>query len=386
MVAKYLGNPDADLPSFVRMGPTGNAGAGYLGPQLRAVQHRPRRPAAVLHRAVPDAPRREQRRGDLLRLHGGGVRARSTRPSRSRATAWPRSGPWRLLRADRVFDITQGVAEAQGPLRRHEFGRGCLLARKLVEAGVPFVEVGQDNYDSHADNFVCHKANMQRPRPGLVGPADDLEERGLLAGHAGRVDGRGGPDAVHQQPRRPRPLHPRVDDRAGRRRHQGRAGLRRTDADGKEVKDNPVSEGDLFATIYTALGINPRVQHYVGTRPDLGDAGRVEADPDAARMMFGARGAPFSGEPQATLCEKNDGRPQVTAGQGRLRLPAKRDSSASSIHACLLLLLPFARLHHRGSRPGNGRRQGDACLDAALGRGLGHRRQLHRPTPGRGGK
>ena len=33
MIAKYLGNPDADLPSFVRMGSTGNAGAGYLGPR-----------------------------------------------------------------------------------------------------------------------------------------------------------------------------------------------------------------------------------------------------------------------------------------------------------------------------------------------------------------
>ena len=40
-----------------------------------------------------------------------------------------------------------------------------------------------------------------------------------------------------------------------------------TDIDGKEVKDNPVSEGDLFATIYTALGIDPRTKHYVGERP-----------------------------------------------------------------------------------------------------------------------
>ena len=40
-----------------------------------------------------------------------------------------------------------------------------------------------------------------------------------------------------------------------------------TDADGKEVKDKPVSEGDLFATIYGTLGIDHRVRHYVGTRP-----------------------------------------------------------------------------------------------------------------------
>ena len=40
-----------------------------------------------------------------------------------------------------------------------------------------------------------------------------------------------------------------------------------SDADGKQVKDNPVSEGDLFATIYSALGINPREKHYHGVRP-----------------------------------------------------------------------------------------------------------------------
>ena len=48
-----------------------------------------------------------------------------------------------------------------------------------------------------------------------------------------------------------------------------------TDADGKDVKDNPVSEGDLFATIYTALGINPRVQALRRHPADLGDAGRA---------------------------------------------------------------------------------------------------------------
>ncbi|HEY7158003.1 MAG TPA: DUF1501 domain-containing protein, partial [Gemmataceae bacterium] len=40
-----------------------------------------------------------------------------------------------------------------------------------------------------------------------------------------------------------------------------------SDLDGKDVKDDAVSEGDLFATIYTALGVNPRAKHYVGQRP-----------------------------------------------------------------------------------------------------------------------
>ncbi len=141
------------------------------------------------------------------------------------------------------------------------------MARKLDEAGVPFVEVGQENYDSHADNFVCHKANMQLLDPAYSGLLTDLSERGLLKdtlviwmGEVGRTPG--------------------INNRAGRD-HFIRAWTTvlagggiiggqvygATDADGKDVKENPVSEGDLFATIYKALGINHRAKHLTGVRP-----------------------------------------------------------------------------------------------------------------------
>ena len=51
-----------------------------------------------------------------------------------------------------------------------------------------------------------------------------------------------------------------------------------TDRDGREVADNPVTEGDLFATIYTALGVNPRARHFVGARP-------IWATPEGARPV-----------------------------------------------------------------------------------------------------
>ncbi len=147
---------------------------------LRAVQHRPRRPAAVLHRrriGTPEA-RAAPRRAAAASWRTSSPR--STRPSRSRATALAKERAWRLLRAKAVFDISKEWPKAKDRYGDTEFGRGCFLARKLVEAGVPFVEVGQDNYDSHADNFVCHKANMQvldpawsalLARPGGARPA-----------------------------------------------------------------------------------------------------------------------------------------------------------------------------------------------------------------------
>jgi uncharacterized protein (DUF1501 family) len=171
------------------------------------------------------------------------------------------------LRAKQVFDISKDWPQARDRYGDTDFGRACFLALKLVEAGVPFVEVGQDNYDSHADNFVCHKANMHVLDPAWASLLEDLQSRGLLhdtlviwMGEVGRT--------------------PTINNRAGRDHFirgwtvvlagcgiKGGQVYGATDLDGKDVKENPVSEGDLFATIYTALGINPRVKHYVGTRP-----------------------------------------------------------------------------------------------------------------------
>jgi hypothetical protein len=265
VVARFLGDPGADLPTFVRMGPTGNAGAGYLGPKYEpfSLDRNGRLPYFTNSYLTPEADRR---RSDLLRaVEKEFAPDHPADPYESHRLAKERA--YRLLRAKPVFDIAKDWEKAKDRYGDTEFGRGCLMARRLVEAGVPFVEVGQDNYDSHADNFVCHKANMRVLDPAWSGLLADLGERGLLKdtlvvwmGEVGRT--------------------PQINNRAGRD-HFVRAwtivlaggGIKggqvygSTDADGKEVKDDPVSEGDLFATIYTALGIDPRAKHYIGPRP-----------------------------------------------------------------------------------------------------------------------
>jgi hypothetical protein len=276
MIAKYLGNPDADLPSFVRMGPTGNAGAGYLGPRYQpfSLERSGRLPYFTQSYLSPEA---EERRNELLRfMEGQYAQEHKAEPLESHRLAKERS--WRLLRAKAAFDISKDWPAAKERYGDTDFGRGCFLARKLVEAGVPFIEIGQDNYDSHADNFVCHKANMQVLDPAWSGLLSDLEESGLLndtlvvwMGEVGRT--------------------PQINNRAGRDHFirawtivlagggiKGGAIYGESDRDGKEVKDNPVSEGDLFSTIYTTLGIDPRVKHYVGPRP-------IWATPEASKAI-----------------------------------------------------------------------------------------------------
>ncbi len=265
MIARYNGHPDADLPSFVRIGPCGNAGAGYLGPRYEpfAIGRDGRLPYFSEPTGTPQA---QQRRGELLNFMEGQF-AQDHRATPFEAHRLAEARAHRLMRARRVFDTTGDWPAARDRYGNTAFGRHCFLARKLVEAGVPFVEVGQDNYDSHADNFVCHRGNMDVLDPAWTALLQDLQDRRLLddtlvvwMGEVGRT--------------------PYINNRAGRD-HYIRAwtivlaggGVRggqvygATDADGRDVRDQPVSEGDLFATIYTALGINPRVRHTLGTRP-----------------------------------------------------------------------------------------------------------------------
>jgi hypothetical protein len=265
MVAKYVGKAEADLPSFVRMGPVGNAGAGYLGPRYEPF-HLDRDGRLPYFTGSYLRPEEDKRRSELLQfMEDEFARENMAAPFASHRTAKERS--WRLLKAKGVFDIRKEWPKYADRYGDTAFGRGCMMARKLVEAGVSFVEVGQDNYDSHADNFVCHKANMQVLDSAWSALLEDLGERGLLQdvlvvwmGEVGRTPG--------------------INNRAGRDHFingwtvvlagggiKGGQAYGATNADGREVKDHPVSEGDLFATIYKTLGINPRVRHMVGTRP-----------------------------------------------------------------------------------------------------------------------
>ncbi len=276
MIAKYAGDPDSDLPSFVRMGPTGNAGAGYLGPRYEpfSIDRNGRLPYFTEPYLTGPA---QQRRGDLLSFVENNFAAQH-RAEPFEAHRLSEERAWRLMRARSVFDVSRDWQRARDRYGDTEFARGCFMALKLVEAGIPFIEVGQDNYDSHADNFVCHKANLGILDPAWSSLIQDLADRGMLQdtlvvwmGEVGRT--------------------PYINNRAGRD-HYIRAwtivlaggGVRggqiygSTDIDGRDVRDNPVSEGDLFSTIYTALGVNPRVRHYVGTRP-------IWATPEGSRPL-----------------------------------------------------------------------------------------------------
>lgn len=277
MIAKYCENPENDLPSFVKIGSrSGIYGAGYLGPQFEpfVVSDNGQLPGFATPSVTPDI---QDRRGDLLNfMEQRFAEQRPGEPFAAHRTSELRT--LRLMRARRVFDVSEEWTRARSRYGDTDFGRACFTALKLVEAGVSFVEAAHAGYDSHNDNFPVHKGNLQELDPAWASLLQDLQERGLLqdtlvvwTSEFGRT--------------------PAINFQAGRD-HFGRAwtivlaggGIRggqhygASNRDGFEVQENPVSEGDLFATIYRTMGINPRVRHFLGSRP-------IWATPEGSRPI-----------------------------------------------------------------------------------------------------
>ncbi len=166
--------------------------------------------------------------------------------------------------AKKAFDVESEPASLRERYGRTPVGQGCLLARRLVEAGVRFVTVakGRLNYDTHGDNFNTLKKNLLPEfDPAYATLLADLHDRGLLETTLVLVMGEFG-------------RTPKVNEAAGRDHHckawsillaggsiPGGRVLGATDKTGTEVTDLPVSPEDLFYSLYTMMGIDPHYEY-----------------------------------------------------------------------------------------------------------------------------
>jgi len=265
IVARYLGQDGSDLPGFIKVSSQGDAGSGFLGPKYQpfAIGSEGGLPPFSTSSLKPEE---ELRRHELRRF----VDDRFLKDRVSESALRHRESyeaARRLQSARHAFDISSEWDKYRDLYGDSAFGRRCLLARKLVESGVSFIEVGQSSYDSHADNFSWHKGLVPPMEQAWAGLLVDLQERGLLqktlvvwTGEIGRT--------------------PKINNRAGRDHYvrcwttalagcgiKGGLVYGASDRDGVEVQDNPVTEGDFFATIYQALSIDPRQENFAGVRP-----------------------------------------------------------------------------------------------------------------------
>jgi hypothetical protein len=293
-VARELGDPDAALPNFVSIGDKGtwpDPGPGFLGPRHAPLVLGSRRgpdprpgPGDVAERLRvpfldPPAGVRTDQAEARARLARGMAREFVARhpdlPAQSHQAAYDQA--LRLMRPDaaRAFDLAAEPARVRDRYGRSLFGQGCLLARRLVERGVPFVEAVLDGiegapagWDTHADNF-----NQVRRLCAVLDAAwaallEDLRQRGLLEttlvvwmGEFGRTP------VINRDAGRDHHVAAWTVALAGGGIRGGRV-VGKTGADGMAVEERPVSVPDLLATVCLALGIDPARQNRAdGGRP-----------------------------------------------------------------------------------------------------------------------
>jgi uncharacterized protein (DUF1501 family) len=157
-----------------------------------------------------------------------------------------------------AFDIHSEPDPLRDQYGRNSLGQGCLMARRLVEAGVRCVTIDHSNWDTHADNFGTLKSTLLPALDAAMATLfRDLADRGMLEQTLVVVSGEFG-------------RTPRINKDAGRD-HWGAAftvalgggGLKggvvigRTDARGEKPAEDPHGPEDLAATIHRCLGINP---------------------------------------------------------------------------------------------------------------------------------
>lgn len=264
-VSKTRGG-DGDLPNFVSIGGP-SVGGGLLG-----ADHDPfvlrdagQLPDNVAHGYGVDAPRLSRRR-QALRFAEERFAARIAHPALQRhGSAYARAMRMMDSLALSAFDLGQEPAASVAAYGDSDFGRGCLTARRLIEAGVRVVEVTLGGWDTHQDNFTRTQALCGDLDPAMAALIADLRARDRLddtivlwMGDFGRTPAINANDG--------RDHHPQAWSIA-----LAGGGIRggivhgATDERGARVVDKPVRLPDLFATVAWQLGIDATQTVYSST-------------------------------------------------------------------------------------------------------------------------
>lgn len=251
-----------DLPGNIHITPSRGprADAAFLGPQHASI--------ALSNGEAPrnvDRPTIFSADADEARYHLRDLA--DLRFSQRRRTAYSEAyhssydRATQLIRRKELFDVTQEPARDLERYGTHDFGRHCLLARRLLSEGVTCVKITHSNYDSHMENFNFHLEQLgefDRPFATLL---DDLHERGMmdntlvvLLTEFGRT--------------------PKIMPDLGRDHYPnswsvvlGGCGIKtggvlgKTNDNGTEIADRPIHVGDMFHTYLSAVGLDSRAAH-----------------------------------------------------------------------------------------------------------------------------
>ncbi|HEV2969037.1 MAG TPA: DUF1501 domain-containing protein [Pirellulales bacterium] len=259
--------PELEIPPFVSVG-GGSEGPGFLGMtwapfvvsqngdvrdlRMGVDQNRLQQRMAML-KTTETSFMNQVAGGDLRSLDNGGP----TTPAGDHAKIIEKTIKLMTSKQMEAFKVGMEPKAVQDRYGQTGFGKGCLMARRLVELGVPFIEVDLGGWDTHANNFTTLK-NQKLPEldKAFAALVADLKERSLLddtvivwLGEFGRT--------------------PRINGGAGRDHWArswsvvvGGGGFKRgtvvgkTNADGTLVESEPYTSQDLMASVCKAMGIS----------------------------------------------------------------------------------------------------------------------------------
>lgn len=282
VAAQNLASKDLALPAFIGVGGTAQRiGPGFLGMMYApfTVQNAGQPPANIRAPGLGDEKTTMERLRRRQRLFYGvedgfnesafphmkkdAEREAAGSAAQAHVSIYKKAFDLTVSPLRTVFEVSKeptSVIDAYGG-RQNQFGMGCLLARKLVEKGVSCVEVDLGGWDNHANIFnIMRTTNGPRLDKGMGTLVKELNERGMWKntvvvwmGEFGRT--------------------PRINQNGGRD-HWGRCwsvvvgggaikggiAYGSTSKDGMDVDKDPVRIGDLFATLYKGLGIDPQTK------------------------------------------------------------------------------------------------------------------------------
>lgn len=296
ILSRELGSETSAIPDFVSIAPNrdlnrGAFGPGFLGPKyapfvveanggIARVQQQneseddqeqtPNLRVSNIDRPDDISNQQADARLEILSgLNDEFLKARPDRILNSYRSSYDRALRLMNSEARKAFDLDAEPDEIKEAYGRNEFGMGCLMARRLVEQGVSFVEVslngvrGDDfaTWDSHGNHLDNIQQLCRVLDPAYAALIGDLKQRGLLEstlviwmGEFGRT--------------------PKINDNDGRDHFpaawstvlagagvQGGQVVGKTSADGMEVTDRPVSVGDLMSTVCQAMQLDPTKQN-----------------------------------------------------------------------------------------------------------------------------
>lgn len=278
VVARELGDPQSDIPNFVSIGQT--LSSGFLGVQVAPfIIDRPGMLPDNVVNTTSDV--RQRRRLALLSQQENEFsQAGATALVKEQSELYQKANLMMTSPRLKAFQFDDEPAAMQEAYGKSQTGQGLLVARRLVEAGVPFVEVRSTGWDMHANLFRSMERRAPEVDQGLSQLLLDLKQRGLLEktlvlcmGEFGRTP------KINARPPAPGRDHWVRNFNllmAGAGIKGGQV-IGKTDENGQEIIEDPVQVDDLFQSMCKAMQMDADMELHtpVGRPVRLVEGGAV---------------------------------------------------------------------------------------------------------------